>query len=206
MKETTALGAGVPFNPGIFAGVETGQAVSDDFQGLRFLTHTDNIAGHHLIRGDIDNLSVDDDMLVKDKLTGSGTARSETETIDDIVQTALQQLEKNFTGDTLRTGSTVEEVAELTLQNAVGVFSFLLLLELNAILRNFAATVVAMLARRIILLGKNFIFAEDGFPELAGDFCFGACVSCLCLLLDFWSSLPPRSLAQPRPSREKLLN
>ena len=73
-------------------------------------------------------------MLVEHELTGGGAAGGEAKTIDYVVQTRFEKLEKNLTGDTLGAGSVFEEVAELTLEYTVGVFSFLLLAELETIL------------------------------------------------------------------------
>ena len=67
---------------------------------------------------------------------------------------------------------------ELLLKHAVGVFSFLLLTELDTILGSFPSLVESVLARGIILLGEDFVFTEDWFAELAGDFGTWTCVSC----------------------------
>ena len=73
-------------------------------------------------------------MAVEDDLTGSGAGLGDTQTINDVVETALEKLEKDFTGDTLDAGSFLEEVVELALENTISIFGLLLLTELNAIL------------------------------------------------------------------------
>ena len=87
-------------------------------------------------------------MAVKDELTGCGAGRGDAQTVDDVVETAFEKLEQNLTGDAFCRGGFVEEVAELTLENSVGIFGFLLFAQLSAILRGFAATVGAMLSGR----------------------------------------------------------
>ena len=73
-------------------------------------------------------------MLVKHDLTSCGTCGRKTQTINHIVETALEKLEENLTGNTLRTGCLLEKITELTLQNTVCVFCFLLLAQLQTIL------------------------------------------------------------------------
>ncbi len=122
-------------------------------------------------------------MLVKHNLTGSRTARSNAETINYIVKTAFEELEKHLAGDTLGAGCFLKEVAELTLEHTICVFSFLLLFELCAIFRSLSSAVGTMLSRRIVLLCQNFILAVDCFAEFAGDFGLGTCISCHCFLI-----------------------
>ena len=178
MEELTCLNVFVPLKPRIFAVVKTGESVGNYFERLGFFTYAYNVAGINCIGCDVDNLTVDHDVAVKHELTGSCTGRSDAETIDYIVETAFEKLEKDFTCDTLRTRSFVEEVVELLLKHAVGVFSFLLLTELDTILGSFPSLVESVLARGIILLGEDFVFTEDWFAELAGDFGTWTCVSC----------------------------
>ena len=108
-------------------------------------------------------------MTVKDELTGSCAGGGDAETIDYVVETAFEKLEKNLTGDTFGAGCLVEEVVELLLKNAIGIFGLLLLTELDTVLRSFSSFVESVLARGIVSLGEDFIFTEDGFAKLTGD-------------------------------------
>ena len=117
-------------------------------------------------------------MAVKNELTSSGASGSDTEAVNDVVKARLEELEKDFTGDTFETRSLSEEVAELFFQYAVGVFSFLLFAELDAVFRSFAALVLTMLAGGEVTTLKNLVFAKDGLAELAGYFGLGTCISC----------------------------
>lgn len=81
----------------------------------------------------------------------------------------IQELEEHFTRDTLRALSLFEEVAELTLEYAIGVLSLLLFLELDAIFARLTTAVVAVLSRRIVLLGEYLVGTEDRCAKLTGD-------------------------------------
>ena len=119
-------------------------------------------------------------MLVKHELTGCGTGGGDAQTVNDVVQTAFEKLEKDLTGDTLHRGCFLEEVAELTLQNTVGVFGLLLFTKLCAILGSLAATVLTVLAGGEVTAAQNLILAKDRFPEFTCDFGLGTCISCHC--------------------------
>lgn len=69
----------------------------------------------------------------------------------------------------LRALSLFEEVAELTLEYAIGVLSLLLFLELDAIFARLTTAVVAVLSRRIVLLGEYLVGTEDRCAKLTGD-------------------------------------
>ncbi len=117
-------------------------------------------------------------MLVEHELTGGGAGGGDAKAVNDVVETAFEKLQKDFTGDTLHRGCFLEEVAELTLQHTVGVFGFLLFTKLGAVLGSFATAVLAMLAGGEVAAAQNLVFAKDGFPEFACDFGLGTCVSC----------------------------
>ena len=91
-------------------------------------------------------------MAVKNNLAGCCTSLSDTETINYVVEAALEKLEENFTCDTLDARCLLEEVVELTLKNTISILGLLLLTELNTILRGLATLVCAMLARGEVLL------------------------------------------------------
>jgi hypothetical protein len=108
-------------------------------------------------------------VLVTNELTCSSTSGSDTETINNVIETALQVLEKNLTGNTVGLSGCIEHVAELTLQHTISVLCLLLLCELSTILRLLAATVVALLPWREITLRENLVRAEDWLAETAGN-------------------------------------
>ena len=206
MEEFAALGSFVPFNPGILAVVEACEAVGDNFERFAAFANTYDIAGVYFERGYVDYFAIDGDMLVEHDLTGGRTGGSYAQTVNHVVETRLEKLEQNLTGDTFETRSLLEEVAELTFEQTVGIFGLLLFAELNTVLRCFTALVLAVLARGEVATGENLVFAEDGFAEFAGYLGLGTCVSCHCLKSVCrlsgggarGESLVPPS-AQPRP-------
>ena len=111
------------------------------------------------------------------------TSAGDTQTVYHVVQTGLKELKQDFTGNTFHRGGLGEEVAELFLKYAVGVFSFLLFTQLDAVLAGFAATVLSVLARGEVASCLDFVGAEDGFAEFTGDFGLRTCVSCHCCIV-----------------------
>ena len=157
--------------------VETCERIGDDLERLGTLTHTDNLAGLHTERSDIDNFTIYYDMLVADQLTGSSTSRSYAKAIYHIVETALERLKQQLTGNAAGCSRLLEQIAELLLQYTVCIFCLLLFSQHDTVLGGFAATGVAVLSGRIIALGKNFIRSKDSFSELTCNARLGSCIS-----------------------------
>ena len=158
--------------------VEASEIVLNNLERFSAFANAYDVSGLNLVGGDVNDFSVYDDMAMEHDLTGSGAGGSDTETVNDVVETRFEELDEDFTGDTFHARSLVEEVAELTLENAVSVFHFLLFAELSSVLRRFAATVLTVLAGGIITALEHFILSENRFAEFTGDFRFGACISC----------------------------
>ena len=133
VEELTTLSSFVPFDPGVFSVVETCEVVNDYFERFALFTNADNSAGFNVVRGDVDNLAVNNDVAVEHDLTSSSASFSNTEAVNYVVETAFEELKEYFTGDAFSAFSLSEEVAELTFENTVGVFSFLLFAELSAV-------------------------------------------------------------------------
>ena len=144
----------VPLEPTVFGVVEALEGSSDNLKRFCFLANSNDLTGFDLEGRDVDHLTIDGDMTVGNELARSSACRSNTEAVHDVIQTALEELDEDLTGDTFGTGSFREEEAELTLENTVGVFSFLLLSELCTILRVFLTTVDAVLSG-CVLSGKR---------------------------------------------------
>ena len=178
MEELAALGGFVPFDPRILAVVETCEVVGDYFERLALLAHANYVAGLNLVGRDVEHLAVDGDVAVEHLLTGCCAGGSDAEAVNHVVETALKELEQDFTGDALHGAGALEEVAELLLENAIGVLGFLLLAELNAVLGGLAALVLAVLAGGIVAALEGLVLTEDGLAELACDFGLGTYVSC----------------------------
>ena len=167
MQELTTLSALVPLQPRILAVVEACKSSLDHLKRLSLFTNSNNLTRFHLIRRNVHYLTVYSDVLVADHLTSSCTCRSNTQTINDIVETALEQLKQILTSDAVCLCSLVEQVAELTLQDTVCILSLLFFSQLHTILRLLAATVIAMLPRGEVALRKNLVSTKDGLTETA---------------------------------------
>jgi hypothetical protein len=143
------LGSLVPLEPSILGMVETSEGSINNLEALGALANADNLSGLNLVGCDVDALAVNNDMFVEDELTGSGTCGSDAKTINYIVETRLEELEKVLTGNAFGTFSLSEQTAELVLEYAISIFGLLLLLQLRAIFGELTTAVGAVLARRI---------------------------------------------------------
>ena len=92
------------------------------------------------------------------ELAGSCAGRSDAETVNDVVQTALKEDDEVLTLLTAHTGSLVVGVVELTLEDAVHILDLLLLLELHGVVLGLLALCSeTMLSRREISLLEIFV-------------------------------------------------
>jgi hypothetical protein len=104
-----------------------------------------------LVRGDIDYDAIHQNGLVSHQLSGLCTRRTETYTVDDVVKTRLQKLQKVLTCGSFLTSGFLIVACELALENPVDPANLLLLAQLHAVIREPAAT-LTMLAWRIFNL------------------------------------------------------
>ena len=178
VEKLTRLAVFVPLNPRILAVVETSECIGNHLERLGLLADGDNLAGFYTIGSDINNLSINGDVLVVDKLTSCCASGSDTEAVNDVVKATLEVLEENLTSNATGSGSLVEHVAELLFENTIGVLGLLLLSEHDTILRSLATTRVAVLSRREVALRENFIGTENCLTEATGDTRLRTCISC----------------------------
>ena len=127
-------------------------------------------------------------------------------TVYYVVETAFEELQKDFTGDTLQARCLLEQVAELTFEHAIGVFGFLLLAELYTVFRCLATLVGAMLARGKVASCEYFVFAEIGSPNLRAILVLGPVYLAIVVKISLFGSrrlgaimLRLILVAQPRP-------
>ena len=178
VDELAAEGGTVPLEPGVVVGTR-GEGVGDDFERLAAFADGDDIALAETVGGDVDDFAVDSDMTMGNQLTGLCAAAGDAEAVDDVVETGLDEFHEFLTGDATATGGFGVEFAELALEDAVGVFGFLLLLELDAVLGEFAAAaVLAVHAGGVGFLLVALVRAIDRLVELSCDFGLRTCVSC----------------------------
>ena len=133
VEKLTRLAVFVPLNPRILAVVETSECIGNHLERLGLLADGDNLAGFYTIGSDINNLSINGDVLVVDKLTSCCASGCDTEAVNNVVETTLEILEENLTSNATGSGSLVKHVTELFFEYAVGVFSQLFFAELDAV-------------------------------------------------------------------------
>ena len=150
--------------------IESSKRGLDNLERLGFFTHTYHLAGFYRVRRDVYNLTIYYNVPVAYQLACSSTCGGNAKAEHDIVKTALKALEKNLTGDTVSLCSFLKQITELTLKYTIRVFSFLLLCQHDTVLRHLSATIVAMLSRREVSPGQNFVRAEDWFTKTTCDF------------------------------------
>ena len=148
--------------------IKTSQRISNHFQRLGTLANANNLTRFYSIGGDINNFTVNSDVLVTYQLACSCTSGSNTQTVNHVIQTAFQQLKKDLACNTFQGSCLLKQVTELFLQYSISIFSFLLLAKLHTILRSFSLSRIAVLAGRIVLLRQNFICSKDTFTEFTG--------------------------------------
>ena len=95
--------------------VETSKSSIDNLERLRLLAYSNNLTRLYCIRRNVNHLTVDNNVLVSDKLTSCSTCGSNTQTENYVVKTALQVLKKHLTGDTISLGCILKHITELTL-------------------------------------------------------------------------------------------
>ena len=93
MKQLAAHHALIPLDPQIFAVIVSRERVADHLERLRFLAYANDLTRFYAVGGDVDHLTVYDNVAMQHQLTGSGTRLGQSEAEHDVVQTALQQLQ-----------------------------------------------------------------------------------------------------------------
>ena len=177
MEELTALGVLIPLEPWILAVVETCQCILDNLKRLGLLANANYHSRLNRERRNVNYLAINNDVLVAYQLACSCTSGGDTQAEYDVVKTALQILKENLTGNAFSLCRLLKHITELTLKNTIGVLSFLLLCQHDTVLRHLSATAVAMLSRREVSSGQNFVCAEDGLTKSTCNFRFRTYIS-----------------------------
>src|SRR5207247_8824538 len=119
---------------------------------LHFFFNTDHLVNADLVRRNIDLLTVNEDVAVRDKLPGLSMGCGETETDESIVQTPFELCQEVFAGDTLLPDGFFEIRPELIFEDAVDTLHLLLFPELQPVADEFRPSIVAVLSRLQISL------------------------------------------------------
>ena len=127
----------------LFHGLEAGG-------GAALLADGDDVAHIHLIGGDVDALAVDGEVAVVDELTSLAAGLGKAQTINRVVQSALDQAQKVLTGVAAHALCLFVEHTELLLQDAIDELDLLLFGQLRAIFRLLRSSLAAGVAVGIL--------------------------------------------------------
>src|SRR6185436_18239177 len=101
------------------------------------------------IRRDVHALAVDQDGVVAHDLARFAARGAEAHAVGDVVEARFEQLQQALAGDALGARRVVVGVAELPLEQPVGVAHLLLLAQLLAVVGEARAALLAVLAGRV---------------------------------------------------------
>ncbi len=143
------------------------EGLLDHFEGAGLLKG-DLVADGAEVGGDVNLLAIDQDVAMVDELAGPSTGAGESHTIDEIVQTGLEDAEEGKTSDGRFLLRDEEETAELAFVDTIEGAKLLLLSQLDAVFRGFPLAVLAVLARAIGALFEFVPGLQGGEIEVAG--------------------------------------
>ena len=124
--------------------------------------------------GDVDFAAIHGEVAVRHELARLGAAHRKAETVDDVVQTGLEDREQVLARDALTLLRHGEVAAELLLEHAVIAADLLLLAQLGAVLRGLAAALavltggVASALERALLGVASVALEEELLAPLCG--------------------------------------
>ena len=110
-----------------------------------------------------------------DDLAGHTARLSQTQTVDHVVQTQLEQRHHVLTGGAFHIGSLQVVVIELLLQHTIDKLHLLLFLQLGAIFRHLAATVAIGVALGLLVRIAHDRRRNIKAPAFPGDRLFVNC-------------------------------
>src|SRR5690606_1298907 len=119
--------------------------------------------GRHAVARDVDALTVDQDMTVACQLATLTAADGEAETVDDVVETALDEAEHLFARGTTEMASRRVVGSELTLEQTIDATHLLLLTQTEAVLAELDAT-LAVLSGRVRTPRHGALLGEAALP------------------------------------------
>ena len=102
------------------------------------------------------------------ELTGRWTGPSETDAVDEVIKTGLEDTEEGETGDGLFFLRKHEHLAELPFVEAIEITEFLLLEKLGSVFGWLPLAVLAMLTRPIGALFEFLAGFEEGEIKMTG--------------------------------------
>src|SRR4051812_26989992 len=142
----------------------------------RLRPHVDDVPLRDLVGRDVDLDAVDHEVTVAHQLPRLTAGAGDAGAVDHVVQAGLEDLQQVLTGLTGTPDGFLVVPDELTLENAVGVASLLLLLRLQEVLGLLDAP-AAVLARRVGATLESLVAADEVNLEATRDTRRGAGVT-----------------------------
>src|SRR5688572_1062920 len=122
------------------------------------LPHGDHVARLHRERRDVHLAAVHREVTVANQLARLGARGRQAQTVGDVVEPALQQLQQRLAGDPAGPLGLLEVAAELVLEDAVDTLDLLLLAKLHAVAGQLLLPRLAMLpGSEVALLDRAFL-------------------------------------------------
>src|SRR5262249_17395390 len=155
------------------AALHRAQRVDDARDLARRLANLHQVVRPHQVRGNVDLATVELEVAGAHELPRLGVVGREAQTVDDVVEAPLEQLDEVLAGDALHPRRLVVVAAELALGDPVDALDFLLLAQLLAVVRRLLAARLAVLPRRIgpplvpALVGVAAVALEEQLHVLA---------------------------------------
>src|SRR6185312_9999119 len=129
--------------------VHRADALEDTRDLLGAVLDLDLVVGAALERGDVDAAAVHQEVSVANQLASLRVIGGEPQTIDDVVETPLEELQQVLTGHALHADRLVVVPAELALGETVEALDLLLLTQLRTVVRQLAPPRLTVLAGRV---------------------------------------------------------
>jgi hypothetical protein len=125
------------------------QGIDDGLDFFAFLRHLDRVPNLYQKGWDIDTVSVDQKMVVPDKMSPLCSGVCKAETINHIIKPTFEKHQQIGSGNALFTVRFFKKQTKLLFRKTVGVLNFLLFAELDTIVRGFSAPTLPMLTGSI---------------------------------------------------------
>src|ERR1700688_3427540 len=131
-----------------------------DHKLLALFANGNFFARAHLVRRNVHFAIVDRNVPMANQLPRLAPRLREAQTENNVIETPLELLQKQFAGHALRSRSFFEVVAELAFQREVNTLGFLLLTQLQTVTNDFGLTVLPMLSGSEFALLDITLIAE----------------------------------------------
>src|SRR4051794_13794772 len=160
------------------------------------LANHDLIACVHLERRNVDLATVHGNVTVADQLASLTARNCESETVDNVIESAFQLLQQDFAGDALGLGGLLEVVAELAFLREVHALGLLLFTQLETVTYDLRLAIFAVLTGREVALFDRALVGEAlcAFKEQLLSFAAAKSANCIFITSQLESPSGPSRL------------